>query len=362
MGAGRMGTLRAHSASTDPRCLVTHIVDTNVPRAEQLAMNYGCTWSVDWESAIRNPEVDVVVVSTSHRFLAPVTISAAKLGKHVFCEKPLAYEVSEAQAIVASIEEARNDGHAPKVLVGFTLRHHPGIARAHQMLKEGAIGQPYYIRAHYGHGGRPGYDREWRMNRALGGGGELMDQGVHLIDLSRWFLGDFTTVAGSIGTYFWTGNSDSDAPVKETFAAAADSVEDNAFMLLRTSIGQTALLHASWTQWKNSFQFEVYGREGTLTVSGLGGSYGTEKLTYARRRPEGGEPELTDVPIHVTGNVWDREWDAFMELIQPCSSVQANFSEPASAADGLEVLKIVDRLYDCASGMTLPDAVISYRR
>jgi len=250
----------------------------------------------------------------------------------------------------------------PKVLVGFTLRHHPGIAKAHQMLRNGAIGQPYYIRAHYGHGGRPGYDREWRLNRALGGGGELMDQGVHLIDLSRWFLGDFSAVAGGIGTYFWTGNSDSDAEVKESFTAATDSVEDNAFMLLRTSIGQTALLHASWTQWKNSFQFEVFGREGTLVVCGLGGSYGTEKLTYVRRRPEGGKPEVIEIPIDCCDSVWDREWSAFMDRIHPDASPQADLSEPASAADGLEVLKIVSRLYDCALDNAVPDAVLTYRR
>jgi predicted dehydrogenase len=353
-----MGNLRADSASAHPACRVTHIVDTNGPRAEQLAKRLNCTWSIDWESAICRADVDVVVVATSHRFLAPVTIAAAKFGRHVFCEKPLAYNLSEAELIVAAIEKLRRDGFAPKVLVGFTLRHHPGVAKAHQLLKEGAIGQPYYIRAHYGHGGRPGYDREWRMNKELGGGGELLDQGVHLIDLSRWFLGDFATIEGGIGTYFWTGSSDSDAPVKRSFTAGADSVEDNAFMLLRTSIGQTALLHASWTQWQNSFQLEVFGRDGALTVSGLGGSYGAEKLTCVHRRPLGGVPEITEIPIHETGSVWDREWSAFMEVIEPGSSARDEFSEPASVADGLEVLRIVDRLYNCASRAALQDAVV----
>ena len=83
-----------------------------------------------------------------------------------------------------------------------------------------------------------------------------------------------------------------------------------------------------------------------------------EKLTYVRRRPQGGVPEITDIPIHETGSVWDREWSAFMVVIEPCSSVKADFSDPASAADGLEVLKIVDRLYDCASRVAPQDAVV----
>ncbi|MGD0096243.1 MAG: Gfo/Idh/MocA family oxidoreductase [Terracidiphilus sp.] len=351
IGAGRMGNLRAQSASGHPRCRVTHIVDTDGQSAKQLARKLNCAWGVDWESAISRSDVDAVVVATSHRFLAPISIAAAKLGKHVFCEKPMACKAREAEPLIDAMKVVRGDGSNPKVVAGYTLRHHPGVAKAHRMLKEGAIGQPYYIRAHYGHGGRPGYDREWRSSKELGGGGELLDQGVHLIDLSRWFLGDFTTVKGGIETYFWTGTSDSDAPVKHSFAAGVDTVEDNAFVLLRTSIGQSALLHASWTQWKNSFLFEVFGRDGALSVSGLGGSYGAETLTYARRRPAGGAPEITEVPFCDVGNVWDSEWGAFVEAIAPSPCPAADFSEPASATDGLQVLRIVDRLYDYAQGL-----------
>lgn len=343
-----MGNLRAQSASRHPLCRVSHIVDSEVHRAERLATQLSCAWGADWESAVARSDIDAVVVATSHRFLAPISIAAAKLGKHVFCEKPMACRAVEVEPLLDAVKQVSGDGSAPKVVAGYTLRHHPGIAKAHHLLKDGAIGQPYYIRAHYGHGGRPGYDREWRSSKAIGGGGELLDQGVHLIDLSRWFLGDLEMVKGVNETYFWTGTSDSDAPLKPSFAAGVDAVEDNAFILLRTSIGQAALLHASWTQWKNSFLFEVFGRDGALSVSGLGGSYGAEKLTYARRRPAGGAPEITEIPFSDTGNVWDREWGSFMQLIAPDEFRAANVSEPASAADGLQVLRIVDQLYNCA--------------
>ena len=133
-----------------------------------------------------------------------------------------------------------------------------------------------YIRARYGHGGRVGYDREWRADRAVSGGGEMLDQGVHLVDLARWFAGDFVEVAGHVGTFFWNM-----------------SVEDNGFALLKTATGQVAWLHASCTEWKNLFCFEVFCRTGKLQIDGLGRSYGVERLTAYRMLPQMGPPETS---------------------------------------------------------------------
>ena len=187
------------------------------------------------------------------------------------------------------------------------------------------------------------------MDAQLGGGGELLDQGVHLIDLSRWFLGDFAEVAGMIGTYYWTGIAESDPPVKHQFPTLPGApAEDNAFLLLRTSIGQTASLHASWTQWKNSFQFEIYGRDGTLAVSGLGGSYGPERLLETRRNPKGGIPELVETIFLDTASVWDREWQAFVDAVCPGSEPASEPGQAATTADGWQALSILQQVYDCA--------------
>src|SRR5207237_7906533 len=120
------------------------------------------------------------------------------------------------------------------VKVGFNHRFHPAFRKARTLFDAGAIGPLLYIRARYGHGGRLGYEREWRADPRLSGGGELLDQGVHLIDLARWFAGDFTQVTGHVASYFW--------PIP---------VADNAFALLTTAGGQAALLHPSWTARKN---------------------------------------------------------------------------------------------------------------
>src|SRR6185295_2401631 len=158
--------------------------------------------------------------------------------------------------------------------VGFNHRFHPALQKAREIVDTGALGPLMFIRGRYGHGGRTGYDREWRADPAISGGGELIDQGVHLIDLARWFLGEFPVVEGHAGTYFWDM-----------------AVDDNAFLSLRTKANQTAWLQASCTEWKNMFSFEIYGRDGKLQVDGLGGSYGVERLSYYKMLPKMGPPE-----------------------------------------------------------------------
>jgi len=340
-----MGRIRALSAKAHPDCAVVHVTDTDEARARALAAELGCDSSVDWQKALQRNDVDAVVVSTIHSCLAPVSLAALEAGKRVFCEKPMARNAAEARAFVEKAASVEKSGRM--VVVGFTLRHHPAIARARQLVAGGAIGQPFYIRAVYGHGGRPGYDQEWRIAPSLSGGGELLDQGVHLIDLSRWFLGDFVDVSGRIGTYYWTGNAANDAPVRDFADHPQNTVEDNAFALLRTSIGQTASLHATWTQWKNRFEFEIYGRAGSVGITGLGGSYGPEKLVHARRKPEGGAPDVVEESFD-TGDVWDREWSAFVAAIAGKGAGSPDGSESAGVNDAFEVLRIVGQIYESA--------------
>jgi predicted dehydrogenase len=180
-----------------------------------------------------------------------------------------------------------------------------------------------YIRGRYGHGGRVGYEKEWRAQPAVSGGGELVDQGVHLIDLARWFLGDFEKVQGFTHTYFW------DMPV-----------EDNAFLLLQTAARQVALLHASWTEWKNLFSFEIFGRHGKLEITGLGGSYGTERLAYYRMSPEMGPPETTMWEYPMGDASWELEYAEFVE------DIRLGRPPAASLEDARAALAIVERIYE----------------
>jgi predicted dehydrogenase len=316
VGCGLIGHKRA-AALGDARLVA--VADTDPARAGQLAARHpGCAAGTDWEATVARPDVDLAIVATTNQALAPVTAAAIRHGKHVLVEKPAARSAAELAPLLTAAREA-----GAIVKVGFNHRFHPAFLKAREILDTGALGPLLYVRGRYGHGGRPGYDREWRADPEVAGGGELLDQGVHLIDLARWFLGDFAEVEGHVGTYFW------DMPV-----------EDNGFVLLRTARGQSAWLHASCTEWKNLFCFEVFGRDGKLQIDGLGGSYSVERLAWYRMLPQMGPPETTMWEYPGDDRSWQREFAYLVECI-------AQGRQPAGGLrDALAALEVVQRVYD----------------
>jgi predicted dehydrogenase len=314
IGCGFIGQKRARSL-TGARVVVCF--DVVAERASTLARETGAEAAASWQEAVDRPDVDAVVVATTHDALPKVGLAALQAGKHVLIEKPAARTAAELDPLIAA---AIAKGVVARV--GFNHRCHPAFRKARELVDAGALGPLMYIRARYGHGGRIGYDREWRAIPELSGGGELIDQGVHLIDLSRWFLGDFHDVEGFAHTYYW------DMPV-----------EDNGFMLLRTAAQRVAFLHASWSEWKNLFSFEIFGKVGKIEISGLGGSYGLEKLTFYRMLPEMGPPETTVWEYPEKDVSWETEFREFLD------DIRLGRSPAASLADARAALDVVGRLY-----------------
>ncbi len=276
-------------------------------------------------------EIDAVVVCTVNKFLAPITVGALEANKHVLCEKPLGRNAEEAARMVAA---SRKHGRILKV--GFTLRFHPALREAHRLCERGEIGPLFFVRAVYGHGGRPGYAQEWRGDQELAGGGELLDQGIHLIDLARWFLGDFEEAVGLTARWFWE----------------IDPLEDNAFMLLRNRGGRVASLHASWTEWRNRFTLAVVGRDGFAQVDGIGGSYGDETLTVGIRAPQSGPPAERRIVFEGPDRSWEDDWTDFLE------AVATGRRPEADGEDGLATMRIVQTIYEhstFSSGRTSSD-------
>jgi predicted dehydrogenase len=316
IGCGLIGARRAKAAKN---IRVVSFCDVEAGRAEALARTVaGAEASTDWQATVRRDDIEIVFVATTHDMLAPVAAEAAAHGKHVLIEKPGARRAAE----LAPVREAAVRTGA-LVRVGFNHRYHRAFQKARELFDAGALGEMMFVRARYGHGGRPGYDREWRAVPEKSGGGELVDQGMHLIDLARWFLGDFRDVRGFIGTYFW------DMPV-----------EDNAFLLLRTAGGQVASLHATWTEWKNLFSFEIYGRDAKLEISGLGGSYGVERLACYRMLPGMGPPETTIWEYPFADDSWERETAEFLE------DIRLHRQPSPGIAEAEEALRIVERVYE----------------
>lgn len=316
VGCGLIGRKRLRALPAGDELVAA--ADTNLARARELAAGRaGVAVTERWEEAIHVPGVEAVIVATTNQWLAPVTMAAIEARKHVLVEKPAARYSQELEPLAAAAE-----ANGVCVQVGFNHRYHPGFQKAREIVDSGALGPLMFIRGRYGHGGRIGYDKEWRAVPEIAGGGELLDQGVHLIDLADWFLGPFRHVEGFAHTYFW------DMPV-----------EDNGFMLLRTEQNQTALLHASCTEWKNMFSFEIYGRHGKLHIEGLGGSYGVERLYFYKMLPQMGPPETTIWEYPGEDTSWVREYDVFRSNIERGRRPQAGLAEAIAA------LRVVEAIY-----------------
>ena len=159
------------------------------------------------------------------------------------------------------------------IRVGFNHRYHPAFLKAKELIKKKLIGKILYIRAVYGHGGRLNYEKEWRFKKKISGGGELIDKGSHLIDLARFFLGDLKIISSILKNFFWKMQ-----------------LEDNCFLNLQNKSGSNAFLHASCTEWKNKFLFEIFGQFGKIEITGLGKSYGEEKLILYKMSKKMGKP------------------------------------------------------------------------
>ena len=320
VGAGVMGRRRT-SVLTELGDRVTAVADVDFERASALGTLVGARPTSSWRDVVEASDIDLVVVAVPNKFAAPVSIAAAEHGKHIFCEKPLGRNSTEATAIITA---ARRAGVTLKT--GFNHRHHPALERAHELTRADSIGQPCFVRCIYGHGGRPGYEKEWRGDPDLAGGGELLDQGVHVMDLARWFLGEFVDVSAFTARWFWDI-----APL-----------EDNGFLLMRTADGKVASVHTSWTQWKNRFSFEVFGRDGYVRVEGLGGSYGLERLIVGRRRPESGPPDEQVEEFPGEDRSWQAEWGEFTSAIREGREPLGN------GEDGLEALRLIEAAYEAS--------------
>jgi predicted dehydrogenase len=315
IGCGAVGQTRArHLAGAR----LVHCVDADLPRAAQVAaLSDGCTPGTDWRELVARADIDAVIIATPHDSQVEIARAAIAAAKHVLVEKPAARHVDELRDLPALAAS-----HDVRVRVGFNHRYHRAFQQARRLVDSGVLGPLLFVRARYGHGGRPGYEGEWRAQPQRSGGGELLDQGVHLIDLARWFLGEFVAVDGFAHTYFW------DMPV-----------DDNGFMLLKTATQQVAFLHVSCTEWKNTFSWELYGRDGKLQVDGLGGSYGVERLSWYKMLPGMGPPETLIWEYPMADNSWATEMTEFIE------DIRSGREPSAGLSDAIATLAIVDKIY-----------------
>lgn len=318
IGAGLQAKRRAPVIRDWPGMEIIIITAEHKDSAEKLAGELGCDAGVGWKGIVDRDDIDIVLVLTPPDTHAEISNTAMKAGKHVLCEKPLTRTIKEAEDMIRIAKEN-------KIVLkcGFNHRHHPAIWEAKQLIDKGKLGKPLFARCSYGICGRPGYENEWRADPNRAAGGQFMEQGIHAIDLFRWFLGEIIEVSSMTGVQYF----------KE------QSLEDNGMAIFRMQSGATASLHASLTHWKNLFLFEVFGEDGYIAVEGLGSSYGTEKLIFGKR--DFNAPFNYHITEYRGGDKsWLEEWSEF------CSAIE-EFREPiGNGSDGLAAVKIALAAYE----------------
>lgn len=321
-GFGKIGQVRAKEIEKNENIELVAIYDINKPN--KLDENIKFCESYD-ELLVQ--DIDAVFVCAFNDVLADYTSLALKAGKHVFCEKPPARTSEELKNVIATEKESG------KVLkYGFNHRYHYSVIEAKKLIESGEMGQLLWLRGVYGKAGSIDYHKNWRNYRHISGGGILIDQGIHMLDLMRYFSGqNFTHINSFVTTSYW----DIEA-------------EDNAFAIMQSDEKVTAMLHSSATQWKHKFLLEMCFEEGYINLDGiLSGtrSYAPEKLVVGKREFEDitfamGKPKENTTWFE-NDDSWKLEVDEFVDAILGRTTIKNGTSE-----DAIETLKLVERIYE----------------
>jgi predicted dehydrogenase len=316
VGTGLIGHKRAEALRG--LGLLVGAYDTDSDRKNSFARAFGVQPAPSLLELIEAVgEGGLILVCTPNAALAPSAKSAVLGGCDALVEKPCAVSHQEAIELAAL---AKN--HGRRIYAGYNHRFHPGITALFSTVTSGRFGDVLSVRGRYGHGGRPGYEKEWRFSPDMSGGGQLMDQGTHLIDLVTLIAGKVDVSYASIPTLYWEA-----------------LVEDNAFIAGKSQRGAHVWIHASWTEWKNLFSLEVFCRTAKLEVTGLGGSYGPETFTIHEMPGGLGVPLSTSIQYPPGDSSWR------LELERVFDTADADVMPAATIEDGVGVLEVVKEVY-----------------
>ena len=312
MGAGRMGLRRGQFAMDNADTVVVSVFDTDGERAREASVHFGCPARGSFAETLSLDRPDVVFVCSPNGAHLQETVAALEAGSHVFCEKPLARTATEALTIAAAARPGAT------VRVGANLRYFPNVAKARELFDSGAIGWPLFFRGWIGHEGW-NLSNTWFTQMETSGGGTYLDNGVHMLDLMRWFLGEATSCTGMVDTKHW--------PIAP--------VEDNGFGLYQMANGATGFVQASWTEWDGYAYFEIYGSTGYIKVDARGSSSTTVI------GDTNGKEERFDFS-HVPPNSLKLEFDDYIR------ELRAGHAPSPNALDGARVVQLATAVYEAS--------------
>ena len=314
-----MGQIRVQALESSGKATIKLVYDENeLP----ISINYKVTENID--KIINNPEINAIFICTPNYLNKPLTVQALEAGKHVFCEKPPAFNSREVEEII-SVEKKSG-----KILMyGFNHRHHESIRYMRKLIDSKEFGKVLWMRGRYGKSVDKFFFDTWRARKKLAGGGILLDQGIHMLDLFIMLGGDFDSVQADVSSRYW--NLD---------------IEDNVFAIYKNSkTGVVASLHSTMTQWRHLFSLEVFLEKGYMVLNGLktsSGTYGDEILSIAKNRTIAPAAVWEDEEriTFETDNSWTSEINHFLNAIENNTPVQVG-----SSADALAVMKLIDQTY-----------------
>ncbi|MCD4780895.1 MAG: Gfo/Idh/MocA family oxidoreductase [Candidatus Omnitrophica bacterium] len=319
IGFGKMGKIRAHAIKANALGQIVSIfeVDKNL-----ISDEYPFVESVD--DIFNNEDINTLFICTPNYLNKDLTIRSLQAGKHVFCEKPPAFNEQDMQAVIAV--EKKTD---TKLMYGFNHRHHTSIKHIKHLIDSGEYGNILWMRGRYGKSTDTSFFDTWRAKKKLAGGGILLDQGIHMLDLFLCFAKDFHETHSFVSNLYWKLE-----------------IEDNVFAILRNNNnGIVASLHSTMTQWRHLFSLEIFLEKGYFVLNGLktsSGTYGDEILTIAKNRSTAPAATWEDEEkiVYQTDRSWRSEIDYFFDAILKDTPI-----EVGNSLDALKLMAITDKLY-----------------
>ena len=318
IGFGKMGQTRKKAIDEVDLAEVIAISEPNLTVECDLP-------NVSHDEIINDASIDAIIVCTPNNLNKELTIRGLNAGKHVFCEKPPAFTASD----VEEIRNAEFKSEGKKLMYGFNHRHHDSIIRMKEIIDSGDFGHIIWMRGRYGKSVTEDYFKQWRAKKEISGGGIVIDQGIHMLDLFRYLGGEFDSVKAEVTNYYWKAD-----------------IEDNAFIILKNSQnGLVASLHSTMTQWRHLFSLEVFMDNGYMVLNGLitsTMSYGEETLSIAKNRSAAPAATWQDEvkTKYLNNNSWRYEMEHFFNAIKNNTPITIGNSN-----DAFQIMKIIDEIY-----------------
>ena len=313
IGLGSFGIKRAQAIKNSKLAKLVCIYDINNENAEKAKKKLQVPIS-NYEDILKNKKIEIICVCTPNKFHKKIIIDSLNAGKHVFCEKPLARNVDEAKEIFNITKKSKNI-----LQVGSNHRFFESVMYAKKLIDDGTIGEVLSFNGRIGHNGER-LKNTWFWKKEISGGGTLLDNGCHLLDLSRFFVGNFVSGTGLISNVYWKNIE----------------VEDTASGIFKTEEGKIATIFCSWRLLSGYFFFEINGSEGYLNVDGRFDTHGGDKIFWSTKKD--GKFFSRDFS-HIKPNSYQLEIDNFV------LNLKNNKECSPTASDAFEVMKMISFVY-----------------